>query len=200
MESGYEYAYDGDEEAAAYSELDRMFADFLEEELSDPNSELSILRRDLEADQMVSDFNMKIVRRLAAKKEPFSPAEAHALAFLAGKDDSGWHPFMGNGKGMGDDGGATGEQLEKYAEHIRNYLYKYKDEAREIDPGIDPGEEHVGPMAQDIEKAAPDCVKETPEGVKTVDGERLALVNAGLIGELARRLMELEEKVNGASG
>lgn len=38
-------------------------------------------------------------------------------------------------------------------------------------------------------------VKETPEGVKTVDGNRLALVNAGVIGDLARRLIALEDKL-----
>ena len=52
-------------------------------------------------------------------------------------------------------------------------------------------------MAQDIEKVAPDCVKETSQGVKVVDGNRLALVNAGVIGDLARRLIELEDKING---
>lgn len=83
--------------------------------------------------------------------------------------------------------------LDKYAEHIRNFLYTYKDSAMEIDPSIDPSEEHVGPMAQDIEQVAPDCVKETEEGVKVVDGNRLALVNAGVIGDLTRRLLKLEE-------
>ena len=52
-------------------------------------------------------------------------------------------------------------------------------------------------MAQDIEQVAPDCVKETDKGVKVVDGNRLALVNAGVIGDLARRLLHLEEVVNG---
>lgn len=192
MEEGEIYVSDDDREKM-YDELDGLFADFLEGELSDPNSELGGILQEMESDYIVSDFNAKLVRELAVKGAPLSPIEAHALAFLAGKDKSGWHPFIGNN----DDGGATEDQLEKYAEHIRNYIYTYKDEAREIDPSIDPEEEHVGPMAQDIEKAAPDCVKETPEGVKTVDGERLALVNAGMIGELARRLLKLESEING---
>ena len=189
MEEGDIYVSDDDRERM-YDELDSLFADFVEGEMSNPDSELYRILREMESDYIVSDFNAKLVKELACKKEPLTPVEVHALSFLAGKDESGWHPFIGSS----DDGGATEEQLEKYAEHIRNYLYTYKDEAREIDPGIDPNEEHVGPMAQDIEKAAPDCVKETPEGVKTVDGERLALVNAGMIGELARRLLRLEEK------
>jgi hypothetical protein len=84
---------------------------------------------------------------------------------------------------------------ELYAKHIRNYLYKYKPEAKNIDSSIDPNEQHVGPMAQDIEKVAPDCVKETENGTKVVDGDRLALVNAGVIADLVRRLDALEEKL-----
>ena len=84
---------------------------------------------------------------------------------------------------------------ELYAKHIRNYLYKYKPEAKNIDSSIDPNEQHVGPMVQDIEKVAPDCVKETENGTKVVDGDRLALVNAGVIADLVRRLDALEEKL-----
>ena len=85
--------------------------------------------------------------------------------------------------------------IEGYAEHLKNYLYTYKPEATAIDGTIDPNEEHIGPMAQDIENVAPDCIKETPDGVKTVDGGRLALVNAGVIGELSRRLLQLEKRM-----
>ena len=87
--------------------------------------------------------------------------------------------------------------LDKYAQHLHNYLYTYKESAKQVDPSIDPSEKHIGPMAQDIEQVAPDCVKETDQGVKVVDGNRLALVNAGVIGDLARRLLHLEEVVNG---
>ena len=85
--------------------------------------------------------------------------------------------------------------MESYAEHLKNYIYTYKPEARNIDPSIDPNEQHAGPMAQDIEKVAPDCVKETSEGVKVVDGNRLALVNAGLIGDLSRKIIQLERRI-----
>jgi len=83
--------------------------------------------------------------------------------------------------------------LNGYMRHIRNYLYKYKPEAVKIDPSIDPNEEHIGPMAQDIEKVNPAAIIETPEGVKTVDTSRLALMNAGAIAELAREVAELKE-------
>ena len=130
------------------------------------------------------------LRSLANRNSPLTPAEVEYVSELAGRDKRGFSPFDG------DDEGVTDEMLEGYAEHLRNYLYTYKDEARDVDPSIDPEEEHAGPMAQDIEKVAPDCVKETPEGVKTVDGNRLALVNAGVIGELSRRVLELEERLN----
>ena len=51
-------------------------------------------------------------------------------------------------------------------------------------------------MAQDIEKVNPACIKETPEGVKTVDTARLAMMNAGAIGDLARQLQDLSAKLN----
>ena len=84
--------------------------------------------------------------------------------------------------------------LNAYADHIRNYVYTYKPEAVEIDSHIDPEQEHIGPMAQDIEQVNPACVKETADGVKTVDSARLAMMNAGAIGELARQLNELNMK------
>lgn len=86
---------------------------------------------------------------------------------------------------------------ELYAKYIRNYLYTYKDKAKALDPSIDPNEEHVGPMAQDIEKVAPDCVKETEDGTKVVDGNRLALVNSGVIADIVRRLDDLETRLFG---
>ena len=84
--------------------------------------------------------------------------------------------------------------LNAYADHIRNYVYTYKPEAVEVDSCIDPEQEHIGPMAQDIEQVNPACVKETADGVKTVDSARLAMMNAGAIGELARQLNELNMK------
>jgi hypothetical protein len=81
--------------------------------------------------------------------------------------------------------------IDKYAAHIKNYYYNYKPEAQAIDPDIDPSEQQLGPMAQDIEQVNPAAVKETPEGVKEVDTGKLALMNAGAIADLARRIEEI---------
>lgn len=85
--------------------------------------------------------------------------------------------------------------LSAYADHIKNYVYNYKPEAQEIDSSINPNEEHIGPMAQDIEQVNPACIKETPEGVKTVDTARLSMMNAGAIGDLARELRSISERL-----
>ena len=85
-----------------------------------------------------------------------------------------------------------GSILGAYADNIKNYVYNYKPEATQVDPNIDPNQEHIGPMAQDIEQVNPACVKETPEGVKTVDTGRLAMMNAGAIGDLAREIQDLK--------
>ena len=181
-----------DDRDEMYGELDRLFIEFLEEAMADPTGEFGQVCNEIASGNAVSDFNMKRLKDIANKEDSLSPEEAYFVSMMAGRDDDSFGPFDDD-----DDNGATEEQMEKYAEYLRNYLYTYKDEAQEVDPSIDPEEEHAGPMAQDIEKVAPDCVKETPEGVKTVDGNRLALVNAGVIGELSRRVLELEEKLNG---
>lgn len=85
--------------------------------------------------------------------------------------------------------------LDGYAEYIKNYAYNYKDEAKELDPDIDTEQEHIGPMAQDIEKVNPACVVEK-DGYKAVDTGRLALMNAGAIGDLARDIKQIKEKLN----
>lgn len=135
---------------------------------------------------ILSDMDCKILKHLASKEEPLSEGEISFIKEKAGpftvsEEDTDWNSNM----------------LDAYAKHLRNYLYTYKEEAKAVDPRIDPNEEHVGPMAQDIEQVAPDCVKETPEGVKTVDGNRLALVNAGVLGDVIRKLDALEEKIDG---
>lgn len=85
--------------------------------------------------------------------------------------------------------------MEGYADYIRNYYYTYKDIAKAVDPSIDTEQEHLGPMAQDIEKVNPACIKETEDGIKTVDTQRLAMMNAGVIADIIRRLDALEEKL-----
>lgn len=92
-------------------------------------------------------------------------------------------------------GDEDGSLLGAYANNIKNYVYNYKPEATQVDPNIDPNQEHIGPMAQDIEQVNPACVKETPEGVKTVDTSRLAMMNAGVIGDLAREIQDIKMRL-----
>lgn len=138
---------------------------------------------------VVSDFNQKVVKNLANKKEPLTEDELSALMYIMGKGDGNLDPSSS--------GEWSDDMVQEYADNLRNFLYTYKESATKIDPSLDPTEKHRGPMAQDIEKVAPDCVRETPQGVKVVDGNRLALVNAGVIGDLARRMIELEDAVYG---
>lgn len=137
---------------------------------------------------VVSDLNQKTLYRLANKQEPLTEDEVAALSYIMGKGDGNLDPS--------DSDNWSDDMVQEYADNLRNFLYTYKESAKQVDSSIDPNEYHRGPMAQDIEKVAPDCVKETSQGVKVVDGNRLALVNAGVIGDLARRLIELEDKIN----
>lgn len=87
------------------------------------------------------------------------------------------------------------EVLSKYADYIHNYLYTYNEEALKVDPATDTEQEHIGPMAQDLQQVNPATVKEDPKsGYLTVDTGRLALMNAGAIAELARKLEALENE------
>ena len=138
------------------------------------------------------DERCKIIKRKYDAGEDLSNNELMFLADRAGSDLFDHR----------DDTDYDDDILNGYAEHIRNYLYNYKPGSENIDPRIDPNEEHIGPMAQDIEKVNPACVKETPEGVKTVDAGRLAMMNAGAIGDLARQMKDLAtrlEEIYGAT-
>ena len=119
------------------------------------------------------------------KRGKFSPEEIKDLIADIGPDSDD-HDFEKDGENWDD------SVLQGYADYIRNYLYTYKQMAKNIDPTIDPEQEQIGPMAQDIEKVNPACIKETENGTKTVDTGRLALMNAGAIADLVRRLDSLE--------
>lgn len=82
---------------------------------------------------------------------------------------------------------------------LDEYVYKYKDEAKEnpalegkgVDDGI-----FVGPMAQDLaaNPVTQDCVHEDPEsGFLTVDTKHLSLTEMSLITMLAKRVEAIEE-------
>lgn len=139
-------------------------------------------------DKILSDVKCKALAAMADLDE-LSDADIRFL--MENADDY-------NGKRIADVGEDDWDEdmLQGYAEHLRNYLYTYKDSAKRADPSIDTSVVHNGPMAQDIEQVAPDCVQETPDGIKTVDGNRLALVNAGVLGDLVRKLNSIEERLS----
>jgi hypothetical protein len=94
--------------------------------------------------------------------------------------------------------GETGEERDlvaEVAEKIQNYLYHYK-------PGFgeNPNVEYSGPMAQDLLKVDGyrSAVYQDENGLLEVDAARLAMTNAGLISDLAKRVIMLEELVQGA--
>ena len=145
-------------------------------------------------DGCLSDLRMKWIKEDYDAGEQISPEDFQFLLSRVGKFNHDGRDYDAYNE---DDWSDDNDQsvLKAYADHIRNYLYSYKPEAVDIDSRIDPNEEHIGPMAQDIEQVNPACVKETPEGVKTVDTARLAMMNAGAIGDLARQMQSLVDKL-----
>ena len=145
------------------------------------------------AERIISDERMKFIKTCFDMGLGISPEDFEWLA----KKQGGKFNFNDREYDFFNDDDWTDDTddsvLNGYANHIKNYLYTYIPEAQEIDESIDPNQEHIGPMAQDIEKVNPACIVETPEGVKTVDTGRLAMMNAGAIGDLARQLRELKE-------
>lgn len=162
--------------------IQKLFANFLADYLN--SSGFADEAQDIYNDYILSDAKEKIVRGILSQQE-LDDTDRKVLQVMLRNDDC--------------DTQEPDDMVQEYADNLINYLYTYKPEATAIDPNIDPEEEHRGPMAQDIEKVAPDCIKETPEGIKKVDGNRLALVNAGVIGDLARRLIQLEDEVHATS-
>jgi len=119
---------------------------------------------------------------------PFNSREAQVLSQIAGNMDDNTD-FERDGDIWNDD------VLAKYAEFVHNYEYTYNNEALKVNPNTDTNEVHIGPMAQDLEKVNPAVVKEDPNsGYKTVDTGRLALMNAGAIADLARKIVRLENE------
>jgi len=96
--------------------------------------------------------------------------------------------------------GGSLDMIDEVAGKIRNYLYHYKPETAP-DIGEDPSVQHIGPMAQDLLKVPgyAAAVKEGPNGLE-VDTGRLALVNAGVIADLSRRVIMLEELIASIAG
>jgi hypothetical protein len=116
---------------------------------------------------------------------PFNPREVEVFSVLAGNMDGDTN--------FSNDGDLWDEAiLNKYATHVYNHMYQYNNEAKKVDQNIDTEKVHVGPMAQDLEKVNPATVVEDKSGYKTVDTGRLALMNAGAIADLARKMEKIE--------
>lgn len=149
----------------------------------------------MEAQDLIDEYNYNlpwaniaghIRRTIASKPIDLDTSDIKRAIMLMGPGDTNID--------FDSDEDWSDDMIQEYADHLYNYLYNYTDDVHKVNPNIDTKEEHRGPMAQDIEQVAPDCIKET-NGVKTVDGDRLALINAGVIGDLSRRLIALEKEV-----
>lgn len=76
---------------------------------------------------------------------------------------------------------------------VPDHVYAYKNPAL---PGAQPGVQ-VGGMAQDIERVLPNAVENTPNG-KMVKTDRVTLALPGAVGDLQKRVDELESGHRGA--
>lgn len=84
--------------------------------------------------------------------------------------------------------------LSKMIEGIDNYVYEYTDEAKEKYPEQTNDEVNIGPMAQSLEEnpITASAVEEDADGIKHVNGTRLALDAIALISDMSKRISELE--------
>ena len=84
--------------------------------------------------------------------------------------------------------------LSKMIEGFDNYVYEYTDEAKEKYPEQTNDEINIGPVAQDLEKnpITASAVEEDANGIKHVNGTRLALDAIALISDMSKRISELE--------
>ena len=136
--------------------------------------------------KVLSDMRMKWIKEDWDRDGYPSKEDFEWLLSQAGKLNYNDQEYeLGNDDEWGED------VTNAYADHIRNYVYNYKPGAEQIDPRNDPNQEHIGPMAQDIEQVNPACVKEDANGFKSVDTARLAMMNAGAIGDLSRKYNDL---------
>ena len=91
----------------------------------------------------------------------------------------------------------TKDMIAEVAQMINNYTYHYK-------PGVgeDPSIEYSGPMAQELLQVDGyrSCVFEDEDGLLKVDTGRLALVNAGMIADVTKRLLVIEQFIESMMG
>lgn len=93
-----------------------------------------------------------------------------------------------------DDAQSRYGNLSKMIEGIDNYVYEYTDEAKEAYPDQTNDEINIGPMAQSLEAnpITASAVEEDANGIKHVNGTRLALDAIALISDMSKRISELE--------
>jgi hypothetical protein len=172
------------------TEHDRnWYEDYIKKNYLSSDSRLKNLRGMLARHRKtVSDARMKIIRHdfdIFGKPDPED--FKWLMSELAQRD---------NASDYGTDyDGDDSSVLKGYAENIRNYVYNYKPEAQEINPDNDPNVTHIGPMAQDIEKVNPACVSKDKNGFESVDTARVAMMNAGAIGDIARTLEDIQTRL-----
>ena len=111
------------------------------------------------------------------------------------QEDYAWLTQRAGDYDFGSDDTEDDTVLKGYADFIRNYVYNYKPEAQEISPDNDPNVTHIGPMAQDIEKVNPACIHKDENGIESVDTGRVAMMNAGAIGDIARSLEDIKVRL-----
>lgn len=90
---------------------------------------------------------------------------------------------------------ASDEKAKEAIEKTPGYKFRYKDpDAMGAEDGV-----QFGIMAQDLEKtpAGRSVVKKQPDGTRMVDTSRLALLEAGAMNALSKKVAELERMVRG---
>jgi len=162
--------------------VDRFFAHLIGEAQKSSDGDEALDNLDTE----LSDEQLKVVERIRPKLKLSKDDVRDILRHF---------PHPDKNKHTNEAHKWRGDVLDGYIKHIKNYVYHYKPEAQKVggaDPKLDPSVEHIGPMAQDIEKVNPAAVNtDKKTGYKSVDTGRLALMNAGAIAELAKKVDEL---------
>jgi len=83
--------------------------------------------------------------------------------------------------------------LKKIAKSIRPVKFEYKDGAQNIDAKAVPGVEHLGVMAQDLEKTPlASVVKTGDDGIKRIDTAELTPALLNLVIQLAQKVQNME--------
>lgn len=167
----------------------KWYEDYINKNYLQSDSRLKDLRGMLARHRKAtSDIRMKIIKH---DFDTFGKPDPEDFKWLMGELAQ-----RDNASDYGTDyDGDDSSVLKGYADNIRNYVYNYKPEAQEINPDNDPSVTHIGPMAQDIEKVNPACISKDKNGFESVDTARVAMMNAGAIGDIARTLEDIQTRL-----